>query len=81
MDLHRAAGFSRSLETVQTLVKNNANLHKYSTGGLIDELTPIIAATLGGQFDIIKYLLDQGADVNSQEKNTKSIIFAFLSFL
>jgi ankyrin repeat protein len=58
--LHLAAR-QGALRTVRTLVEGGADVNQIS---LADRTTPLVVATINGQFDIAKYLLDKGADPN-----------------
>ena len=58
--LHFAAR-QGSARSVEALVEHGANVNALSPG---DRVSPLLIATVNGQFDIAKYLLAHGADPN-----------------
>lgn len=41
---------------------------------LFSDMTPLMFATRGSDADIVKYLLDNGADINAVDKDGKSVL-------
>ena len=68
--LHLASGFSASLDMVELLVENGADLESYSSGDRMNSIPPIISATLGGNHEIVAYLIERGVNTNAEEKGT-----------
>lgn len=73
--LHFAArqGGARSVEA---LVEHGANVNALSPG---DRVSPLLIATVNGQFDIAKYLLTHGADPNLANAAGVTPLFAVLN--
>ncbi len=70
--LHLAAR-QGELETVKALVEAHADVNQRSAG---DQATAIIVATVNGNFDVAKYLLDHGADPNLTQDNGVTPLYA-----
>jgi ankyrin repeat protein len=73
--LHMAAR-QGSVESVRALLDGGANVNEPSAG---DHITPIIIATLNGQFDLAKFLLDKGANPNLAEDNGVTSLYAAIN--
>jgi len=58
--LHNAAG-KNDLETVQTIVEKGTNVDRKDIAGQ----TPMMWAAETGSIDVVKYLVEKGADVNA----------------
>ena len=58
--LHFAAR-QGAMATTEALIKAGANVNQQGAG---DKTTPILVAAINGHFDLVSYLLDQGADPN-----------------
>lgn len=58
--LHFAARQGASA-TAEALIKAGANVNQQGAG---DKTTPVLVAAINGHFDLVSYLLDQGADPN-----------------
>jgi ankyrin repeat protein len=58
--LHFAAR-QGAMATTEALLKGGANINQRAAG---DQTTPIVVAAINGHFDLVSYLLDQGADPN-----------------
>ncbi len=58
--LHFAAR-QGSMATAEALIKAGANLNQQGAG---DKTTPILVAAINGHFDLVGYLLEQGANPN-----------------
>jgi ankyrin repeat protein len=58
--LHFAAR-QGAMATAEALLKGGANINQRAAGDLT---TPIVVAAINGHFDLVSYLLDQGADPN-----------------
>jgi uncharacterized protein len=58
--LHFAAR-QGAMATAEALLKGGANINQRAAG---DRTTPIVVAAINGHFDLVSYLLDQGADPN-----------------
>jgi ankyrin repeat protein len=65
-----------SPESVQALLDAGADINQRSAG---DHITPMIIATLNGQFDLAKTLLDKGADPNLAEDNGVTPLYAAIN--
>src|SRR5919198_1015198 len=64
------------LEAVKALVEAGADVNQPSSG---DHVTPMLIATINGQFDSAKYLLDRGADPNLAQDNGVTPLYATLN--
>ena len=73
--LHFAAR-QGALRTVQTFVELGASVDAFSPA---DRTTPLLIATINGQFDIAKYLLDHGARPNLASDAGMTPLFATLN--
>ena len=58
--LHFAAR-QGAIATTEALIKAGANVNQQGAG---DKTTPILVAAINGHFDLVSYLLDQGANPN-----------------
>ena len=58
--LHFAAR-QGSMATADALIKAGANVNQRGAG---DQTTPVLVAAINGHFDLVSYLLDNGADPN-----------------
>ena len=58
--LHFAAR-QGAMATTEALIKAGANVNQQGAG---DKTTPLLVAAINGHFDLVSYLLDQGADPN-----------------
>ena len=58
--LHFAAR-QGAIATAEALIKAGANVNQQGAG---DKTTPVLVAAINGHFDLVSYLLDQGADPN-----------------
>jgi ankyrin repeat protein len=70
--LHLAAR-QGELETVRALVDAHADINQRSAG---DQATAMVVATVNGNFDVAKYLLDHGADPNLAQDNGVTPLYA-----
>ena len=73
--LHFAAR-QGAMRTVQALVDAGANVNEPSAG---DHTTPLVMATINGQFDIAQYLLDHGANPNMDTDAGMTPLFGALN--
>ena len=73
--LHFAAR-QGAMRTVQTLVELGTAVDAASTA---DRTTPLLIATINGQFDVAKYLIDHGADPNLASDAGMTPLFAALN--
>ena len=73
--LHFAAR-QGAMRTVQTLVELGANVDAASPA---DRTTPLLIATINGQFDIARYLLEHGAQPNLASHAGMTPLFAALN--
>lgn len=58
--LHFAAR-QGAMASVEALIKGGANVNQRGAG---DRTTPVVVAAINGHFDLVSYLLDNGADPN-----------------
>jgi uncharacterized protein len=73
--LHLAAR-QGAMRTVRTLVELGANVNAVSPA---DATSPLLIATINGQFDVAKYLLDRGAQPNLASVAGMMPLFAVLN--
>ena len=73
--LHFAAR-QGAMQTVQTLVELGANVNAVSPA---DHTSPLLIATINGQFDIARFLLDHGAQPNLASDAGMTPLFATLN--
>jgi uncharacterized protein len=73
--LHFAAR-QGAMRTVQTLVDVGANVNAVSPA---DNTSPLLIATINGQFDVARYLLDHGAQPNVASDAGMTPLFATLN--
>lgn len=64
------------LETVKALVAAGADVNEVDAG---DETSPLLIATINGEFDVAMYLLDHGADPNKAEANGATPLYDVLN--
>jgi len=62
--------------TVKTLLDDGADINQPSGG---DHTTPMLIATLNGQFDLAMYLLERGADPTIASENGATPLYAALN--
>jgi uncharacterized protein len=63
-------------EVVQTLLAAGADVNQVSAG---DRTSPLLVATINGQFDLAKLLLDNGADPKLAAENGVTPLYAVLN--
>ena len=67
--LHEACykGFTTSVARIINFAKSSSSMHDLLEMPTVDDFraTPLLIAALGGQLDIVKYLVDLGADLNA----------------
>src|SRR5262245_25494512 len=73
--LHFAAR-QGALRTVQALVEGGADIDQASPA---DRVSPLLIATINGQFDTAKYLLDRGANPNLASEARMTPLYAALN--
>ncbi len=73
--LHIAAR-QGELGAVKALLDAHADVNQRSAG---DKVTPILVATINGNFDIAKYMLDHGADEKLAQENGVTPLYAALN--
>ena len=73
--LHFAAR-QGAMRTVQTLIEVGADVNAVSPA---DRTSPLLIATINGQFDVAKYLLDHGAQPNLASDAGMTPLFATLN--
>ena len=73
--LHFAAR-QGAIEVVHALVESGAELNLQSAG---DRTTPMLIAAINGQFDLVKYFLDKGADPNIASDTGIAPLYAVLN--
>ena len=73
--IHLAArqGF---MDTVQAIIKAGADVNQLTAG---DKSSPLLIATINGQFDVAKFLLDRGADPNLASENGATPLYGALN--
>src|SRR5204863_477872 len=73
--LHLAARQGET-ESVKALLDGGAPIDQRAVG---DNSTPLLVATINGQFDLARFLLDRGADPNAAEHNGVTPLYAALN--
>ena len=73
--LHLAARQGET-EAVKALLDGGAPVDTRAVG---DNSTPLLVATINGQFDLARFLLDRGADANAAEHNGVTPLYAALN--
>ncbi len=73
--LHFAAR-QGAFQTVRTLVEAGADVNQVSPA---DKVSPLLIATINGQFDIAAYLLEHGANPNLASDNGVTPLYALLN--
>jgi ankyrin repeat protein len=73
--LHFAAR-QGAMQTVRTLVAKGASVNQASTA---DGVTPLLMATINGQFDVATFLLEQGANPNLANNAGVTPLYAALN--
>ena len=73
--LHFAAR-QGNLESVEALVEGGANVNALSPA---DRTTPLLIATINGQFDLAMYLLEHGADPNLSSEAGTTPLYAVVN--
>jgi uncharacterized protein len=73
--LHIAAR-QGELSTVKALLDAHANVNQPSAG---DKVTPMLVATINGNFDVARYMLDHGADPTLAQENGVTPLYAALN--
>jgi ankyrin repeat protein len=73
--LHFAAR-QGAMRTIQTLVDMGADVNQVSPA---DRTSPLVIATINGQFDVAKYLLDHGAEPNLASEAGMTPLYAVLN--
>jgi len=63
------------LGKIRTLAEQGVNLNGQCQWAVIG-MTPLTCAAQRGRFDVVQWLLDNGADVNLKDKNGHSPLFA-----
>ena len=71
--LFYAAKANKDLRIVRCLVSNGANVNKK----VYDELTPLHASASKGVLSIIRYLVEQNADINSLDSKGETPLYLF----
>jgi ankyrin repeat protein len=73
--LHFAAR-QGAMATAQALLKGGANINQRGAG---DRTTPMLVAAINGHFDLVSYLLDQGADPNLPSEGGVTPLYAVIN--
>jgi ankyrin repeat protein len=73
--LHLAAR-QGELGAVKALLDAGANVNVRSAG---DQVTPLLVATINGNFDLAKYLIEHGADVTLAQENGVTPLYAAIN--
>ncbi len=63
-------------DAVKTLVTSGADVNQVSAG---DKTSPLLIATINGQFDLAQWLLEQGANPNAAAANGVTPLYAALN--
>jgi ankyrin repeat protein len=64
------------LESVKALIEAGADINQRGAG---DPVSPMLIATMNGQFDLARYLLDKGANPNLAQSNGVAPLYAALN--
>ena len=70
-----------SLDTVSCLISAGADINQFAISPFLQEVTPLSAAVSRGNLQIVKLLLDAGADPNGPLKPENSGLFTEISFM
>ncbi len=62
--------------TVEALVKGGAGINQRGAG---DKTTPLLVAAINGQFDLVSYMLDNGADPNLASEGGVTPLYAVIN--
>jgi ankyrin repeat protein len=73
--LHFAAR-QGAMATAEALIKAGANVNQRGAG---DKTTPVLVAAINGHFDLVSYLLDQGADPNLASEGGVTPLYAVVN--
>jgi ankyrin repeat protein len=73
--LHFAAR-QGAMATAEALIKGGANINQRGAG---DRTTPVLVAAINGHFDLVSYLLDQGADPNLASEGGVTPLYAVIN--
>ena len=73
--LHFAAR-QGAMATAEALIKGGANINQRGAG---DKTTPILVAAINGHFDLVNYLLDNGADPNMASEGGVTPLYAVIN--
>ena len=73
--LHFAAR-QGAMTTAEALIKAGANINQRGAG---DKTTPVLVAAINGHFDLVSYLLDQGADPNLASDGGVTPLYAVIN--
>jgi uncharacterized protein len=73
--LHFAAR-QGAVATAEALIKGGANINQRGAG---DKTTPILVAAINGHFDLVSYLLDNGADPNLASEGGVTPLYAVIN--
>ena len=73
--LHFAAR-QGAMATAEALIKAGANVNQRGAG---DKTTPILVAAINGHFDLVSYLLDNGADPNLASDGGVTPLYAVIN--
>jgi ankyrin repeat protein len=73
--LHFAAR-QGAMATAEALIKGGANINQRGAG---DKTTPILVAAINGHFDLVNYLLDNGADPNLASEGGVTPLYAVIN--
>jgi ankyrin repeat protein len=73
--LHFAAR-QGAMATAEALIKGGANINQRGAG---DKTTPIVVAAINGHFDLVSYLLDNGADPNLASEGGVTPLYAVIN--
>jgi uncharacterized protein len=73
--LHFAAR-QGAMATADALIKGGANINQRGAG---DKTTPVLVAAINGHFDLVNYLLDNGADPNLPSEGGVTPLYAVIN--